>query len=277
MSKFDISYTYERVKKLYYSVISYDYDLPIILYFFSKYFNKHKKECQVLDVGCGYGKKLIALHQTGYQVLGVDVNPYIVEANQKQDLACITVEDFFQLTEEFDVILMSHIIEHFNPTDLKDFMDAYLDRLKVGGYLIIATPLLTDYFYDDFDHIKPYSPVAIMNVFGKTAFQVQYYSRNKLSLTDLKFRKRHYKFTFVRGKYVRSATTKFYQVIEFISTLLCLVSLGFLAKKMAGLGFLEKFKSRDAQGRVSRFITHAMSQLSKWYFAALTPYSPFFY
>lgn len=240
INKSSISTMYERVKKLYYSVIWYDYDVPIILHFFRKYFNQHKKEFRVLDVGCGYGKKLIALEQAGYDVLGVDVNPKIVEANQKQGLTCITVESFLQQQEQFDIILMSHIIEHFNPSDLKDFMDGYLDRLKVGGYLIIATPLLTENFYNDFDHIKPYSPSAIMMVFGKTDSQVQYYSRNQLTLTDIKFRRRHYRFTFVRGKYVRSITTKFYQVAEFISTMLCLMSFGWFGKKDGWVGVFRK-------------------------------------
>jgi predicted SAM-dependent methyltransferase len=60
---------------------------------------------------------------------------------------------------------MSHVIEHFSPKDLIPFLDDYLDRLKVGGRLVIAIPLLTPYFYDDFDHVKPYHPMGILMVF----------------------------------------------------------------------------------------------------------------
>ena len=52
---------------------------------------------------------------------------------------------------------MSHVIEHFAPSDLLVFMDGYIDLLRPGGHLIIATPLMSPYFYDDFDHIKPLS------------------------------------------------------------------------------------------------------------------------
>jgi len=240
MSNPNINKVYERVKEFYYSVIKYDYDLPIILDFLNKYCNNSQRECRVLDVGCGYGRKMMGITSAGYEVLGVDVNPQLVEANKKQGLDCITVENFSQNTDQFDIILMSHIIEHFHPSDLKDFMDAYLDKLKLGGYLIIATPLLTKSFYDDFDHIKPYSPLAIIMVFGKAATQVQYYSRNKLSLTDLKFRRRQYRLTFGRGKYVRSWTTKFYQVVDFVSTLLCLTSGGWLGIKDGWVGIFRK-------------------------------------
>ncbi len=240
MNKTDISNIYQQAKKIYYSFIHHDYDTSIILIFLKKYLTHQKQAPRILDIGCGYGKKLIALQEAGYDVLGVDVNHEIVEKNQKQGLNCITVEEFSQQSEQFDVLLMSHIIEHFNPPDLKDFMDSYLDKLKLGGYLIVATPLFTEYFYDDFDHIKPYSPVSIMMVFGKGACQVQYYARNKLSLTDLNFRRRHYRFTFVRGKFVRNTTTKFYQVLEFISRLLYLVSCGLFGRKDGWVGIFRK-------------------------------------
>jgi SAM-dependent methyltransferase len=240
MSNYSLSKIYEQLKQIYYSAIRYDYDLPIILSFLNKYCQQERSQCSVLDVGCGMGKKMKAISTDGYQVLGIDVNNQLIEANQKQGLNCLTVEDFLQTQNQFDVILMSHIIEHFNPDNLKDFMDTYLDRLKVGGYLIIATPLLTEYFYEDFDHVKPYLPMGILMVFGKTPTQVQYYSRNKLGLKDIKFRKRPYRFTFVRGKYIRDWTTKIYQIIEFINILLCFISSGWVGRKDGWVGIFKK-------------------------------------
>jgi SAM-dependent methyltransferase len=240
MSNYSFSKIYEQLKQIYYSAIYYDYDQPIILKFLNKYCIQERSQCSVLDVGCGMGKKMTAIAQAGYEVLGVDVNPQLVEANKKKGLNCITAEDFLQTQNQFDVILMSHIIEHFNPEALKDFMDSYLDRLKVGGHLIIATPLLTEYFFEDFDHVKPYLPVGILMVFGKAATQVQYYSRNKLGLKDIKFRKRPYRFIHARGKYIRNWTTKIYQVIEFINILLCFISYGLCGRKDGWVGIFKK-------------------------------------
>lgn len=237
MKNFVNSKVYEQIKQFYYSVIQYDYDLPIMLNFLQKY---SQQDCRVLDVGCGYGKKTRGIATAGYDVLGVEINQQIVAVNQQTGLNCITVEEFLQNQDLYDVILMSHIIEHFHPSDLKDFMDFYLNRLKVGGYLIIATPLLTEYFYDDFDHVKPYLPLGILMVFGNSPTQVQYYSQNKLSLTDLRFRRRHFRLTLVRGKYIRSWVTKFYQVLEFISTVLCLISFGWIGRKDGWVGIFRK-------------------------------------
>jgi SAM-dependent methyltransferase len=232
----------QRAKELYYSVASYDYDQPIILKILQKYANNNQKDYRVLDVGCGYGHKMMAMTSAGYKVLGVDINPQIIATNQNKGFNCVTVEEFAQNhnTEQFDIILMSHIIEHFHPSELKDFMDNYLDKLKMGGYLIIATPLLTDYFYDDFDHVKPYTPLSIIKVFDTIATQVQYYSRNKIRLTDLKFRRRHYQSSLKREIYVRSWATKLYQVGEFLSILLCRISCGWLGKKDGWVGIFRK-------------------------------------
>ncbi|MBD2301419.1 bifunctional 2-polyprenyl-6-hydroxyphenol methylase/3-demethylubiquinol 3-O-methyltransferase UbiG [Nostoc sp. FACHB-190] len=243
MNNSGIGKLFEQLKKIYYAVTLYDYDLAIILSFLEKYAQQERSKCKILDVGCGLGKKLTELTTAGYQTLGVDVNAQIIESNQKRGLNCITVEDFSKTEEQFDIILMSHIIEHFSPEELKEFMDSYLDKLKMGGYLIIATPLLTKYFYDDFDHVKPYSPTGIWMVFGKTATQVQYYSRNKLGFKDLRFRRQPYRFTFVRGKYIRNWTTKIYQVIEFISALLCLISFGWLGNKDGWVGIFKKVEN----------------------------------
>jgi len=81
-------------------------------------------------------------------------------------------------------------------------MDGYLDRLKPGGRLVIATPLMSDYFYDDFDHIKPYQPAGIQMVFGEGAAQVQYYSRNKLALRELWFRRSPKRISYTRARYL---------------------------------------------------------------------------
>lgn len=237
---------YSRLKDRFYSSLHYDYDLPQIVNFLERYSISDKSQCKVLDVGCGYGKKLQPIQERGYDVLGVEINPELVEANQKKGLNCMTVEKFEESSERFDVMVMSHIIEHFPPTELKEFMDGYLDRLKVGGYLIVATPLMSNTFYDDFDHIKPYHPQGLMMVFVENYDnQVQYVSRNKLQLKDIWFRRRHYRPVFVKGRYVRNSTTKIWQAIEFLSILVCRASGGAIGKTDGWVGVFKKVKIVD--------------------------------
>jgi SAM-dependent methyltransferase len=239
---------FNKIKTKFYSTLNYDYELSKLIDLFDKYSPQEKKQYKVLDVGCGYGKKLKALHEEGYNVLGIDANPKLVQANRANGLKCLTLEEFSQNSEQFDLILMSHLIEHFNPDDLKNFIDSYLDKLKIGGYLIIATPLITSYFYDDFDHIKPYSPHGIMMVFGDNYYsdQVQYYSRNKLELQDIWFRKRHYRTQFFKGKYIKDKSTFFLQLIDFCSILLFRSSLGIVGKTDGWIGIFQKVKTLDS-------------------------------
>ncbi|MHC4140467.1 MAG: class I SAM-dependent methyltransferase [Planctomycetota bacterium] len=143
----------------------------------------------ILDVGCGFGRNLRWLTDEGFHVVGVDINPRLVETVRDADLECMTVEELEARDDRFDVLLMAHIIEHFAPHDLLRFLDAHLDRLKVGGHLIIATPLMWARFFNDFDHVRPYHPRAILSVFGSDATQVQFHARNRLELVDLGLRR----------------------------------------------------------------------------------------
>jgi 2-polyprenyl-3-methyl-5-hydroxy-6-metoxy-1,4-benzoquinol methylase len=136
---------------------------------------------KILDVGCGFGRVMSWLIEDGYNPEGIDINPYTVETNKKKSFHCMTPEEFTKTDEMYDILLMIHIVEHFQPTDLLDFIDIYLDRLKVGGYLLIATPLEQDQFYADFDHIKVYQPGAF-SLISKKETQVQYHSRHRLRM-----------------------------------------------------------------------------------------------
>ena len=158
---------------------------------------------QVLDVGCGYGRNLVRLAQAGIEVVGVEINGAIVADSLARGLPYVTPEEFARSDDCFDVVLMSHLIEHFHPDALLGLMDGYLDRLKTGGRLVVATPLMSSSFYDDFVHVKPYLPTGLMMVFGPGA-QVQYHSRNRLALIDLENRSSPLRITHARARAVRA-------------------------------------------------------------------------
>ena len=198
-------------------------------------------DAKVLDVGCGFGRILDCLLSGGYRnIKGVEINPETVRANQLRGLDCVTVDEFNRTEDKFDVILMSQIIEHFLPEALRDFIDAYLDRLVPGGILVIATPLLTEYFYDDFDHIKPYSPTSILQVFGERKAQIQYYSRNKVRLNDLIYRRSHFRPSFFRGIYLKGLPYYLLKGVTFLSAIAYHLSFGFIGKKDGWIGVFQK-------------------------------------
>ena len=194
---------------------------------------------RVLDVGCGYGRNLRPMAAAGLRVTGVEINPEIVAANRRDGYDCLTVEEFARGTDAYDAMLMAHVVEHFAPADLLTFMDGYLDRLRPGGTLVIATPLMSDYFYDDFDHVKPYQPAGLLMVFGVGA-QVQYYARNKLAMRDLSYRRSPLRISHARGRFIRTPWRFALMASDMASGAAYFASGGLIGRTDGWIGVFEK-------------------------------------
>ncbi len=207
-----------------------------------RYFEKIglDQTCQILDVGCGYGRILKLLESRHYNVVGVEINKDIVQANKKAGHQCMDLDKFSSSNKLYDVMIMFHVIEHFSPAALLEFMDFYLNRLKTGGYLIIATPLMTKYFYDDFDHIKPYSPVGIEMVFSGSDAQMQYYSRHRLKLLDLWYKKYFYRPNRYGAMCARTTCRYWILLIHLCSAAIFRLSFGLVGKKDGWIGLYQK-------------------------------------
>lgn len=199
------------------------------------------QDAHILDVGCGYGRNMSMLVENGFiNIIGVEKNEHIVESMRKKGYVCMLPDEFNAGHTKYDLILLSHIIEHFEPNLLLNFMDHYLDRLVAGGHLIIATPLMSSYFYEDFDHVKPYLPSGIIAVFGNNQAQVQYYARNKLRLIDLWFRRGPYKFIFSKCLYVRNRKTVIIRLINLVAAICFRASFGAIGKADGWVGIFKK-------------------------------------
>ncbi|MGZ3658275.1 MAG: class I SAM-dependent methyltransferase, partial [Bdellovibrionota bacterium] len=109
--------------------------------------------------------------------------------------------------------LFSHIVEHFEPTALLAFLDHYFTYAKPGALVLIATPLMSSYFYDDFDHIRPYHPESFLLAFGAGAdSQMQFYGKTKLALVDLWYRRSPLRFSYCRGRHIRGPARKLFAI-----------------------------------------------------------------
>lgn len=151
----------------------------------------------VLDVGCGYGRNLLLMRQLGFTNLtGVEINPVLAAEVRAQGFHCYSPEELKGLDGRYGILLMSHIIEHFEYVDLKAFLELYLHCLYNDGILFIATPVFHDAFYNDFDHVKPYLPLGIEMVFGEEAAQVQFQSVHVLRLDAIDFFKDQFRVRF---------------------------------------------------------------------------------
>jgi SAM-dependent methyltransferase len=196
-------------------------------------------ESTILDVGCGFGRNIKLLNDHGYQnITGIEINAEIVAHNNNHNMLCLTPVEFDQQHNQYDLILMSHVIEHFSPADLVSFLDHYLCRLKSDGHLIIVTPLMSDSFYEDFDHIKPYSAASILSVFGGEDTQIQYYSENKLRLLKLWFRMKPLHFNSHRNNL--GVARLFLQASNLCAALLFCLTKRFIGKADGWLGVFKK-------------------------------------
>lgn len=95
---------------------------------------------RLLDVGCGNGQFLVAVRSAGWHVTGVDFDQVAVHTAQEQGvdarLGSLAEQHFPNCS--FDVVTMSHMIEHVhNP---KALVTECARVLKPGGMLWIVTP-----------------------------------------------------------------------------------------------------------------------------------------
>lgn len=119
------------IKRALLSVLQSDFELNKILTLVAD-LKRNKANFKILDVACGYGRILKPLTEMGYEVTGVEINEKIVLQNRQKSLPCLTPSELEKKAEVYDVLIMSHVIEHFAPSDLLKFMDFYLDKLRGG-------------------------------------------------------------------------------------------------------------------------------------------------
>lgn len=147
------------------------------------------KDAKVVEIGCGKGRNLRFFDEAGYRCEGVEINPVLVEEVRREGYVCGSPEEFAARGERYDMMVFSHIVEHFAPEALLSFLDGYLDYLRPGGFMLVATPMMTGGFYNDFDHVRPYGPVGFAQVFCEGDAQIQYYARNRFRKVMVGYRR----------------------------------------------------------------------------------------
>lgn len=96
--------------------------------------------CKVLDVGCGAGGYLLAAQELGCEACGIEPSEDHSTLGRKLGLSIrpgYFSEGVFP-EASFDVILLSHVIEHiYSP---RPFIEALIKVLRPGGKLVVVTP-----------------------------------------------------------------------------------------------------------------------------------------
>ncbi|MEI9919947.1 MAG: class I SAM-dependent methyltransferase [Bacteroidota bacterium] len=102
--------------------------------------NDLKEKDKVLEIGCGMGGILIPFKLAGMQVTGIDLGPEFISLGNKFDLNLYvkSVDDLLKESTEYDLIILSHVIEHI--PDLNNFLGKVKTLLTPAGKIFIAVP-----------------------------------------------------------------------------------------------------------------------------------------
>lgn len=103
---------------------------------------KNKNKLKILEVGCGYGYLSYALHKAGHKVTAIDI------ATGAINFAKQNFGDYFhktnlkefsqQITEKYDLIIATEVIEHLE--DPNDFIATSAKLLTPKGCILLTTP-----------------------------------------------------------------------------------------------------------------------------------------
>ena len=152
----------------------------------------YMSECsKILDVGCGTGR---FISDSPLKIKGVDGNKDSVEECLKKgyDVVKAEVTKLPFKDKSFDGVHCSHVIEHLYPDDAHRLLSEMSRVLKKNGILVIRTPMLHNGFYDDFTHVKPYHPKALLHyltTFEKSEQTTLNPVKGRFRLLKLKYRK----------------------------------------------------------------------------------------
>jgi len=226
------------MRRFYFWIVGYDREKDRLVELVLR--AAEKGERRIADIGCGHGRLLRALAARGVAATGVEENEAIVAANRAAGLTCLTTAEFARSDASFDVIVMSHLIEHFAPEALVEFIDRHLDRLRPGGALILASPLASPYFHDDLDHVRPYPPASIQMVFSPGVPQTRHRPRNRMLLRDVWFRRAHFRPVSFKGMRMRTWTTLPLAALECASALAFHASFQLFGRTDGWVGVFEK-------------------------------------
>ncbi len=97
------------------------------------------KSGSLLDIGCGTGKFLKIMKQSGWAVQGVEIdNSARAIAEEGVGKTIFNQNDFFNSAKKYNVITLWHSLEHLNT--LTRFLEKISISLNANGVIMIAVP-----------------------------------------------------------------------------------------------------------------------------------------
>ena len=136
-------------------------------------------EDKILDYGCGLGQMLIALKRQGYNNLkGADICLAAVDICKKNKLD-VEQRDVYEMLEEyrgyFDVVILSHVLEHLDKSEMVQFLEKIKCLLLPQGKIVVMVPNAQSntgcyWAYEDFTHKMLFTTGSLCYVLRAAGF-----------------------------------------------------------------------------------------------------------
>lgn len=135
----------------------------------------------VVDIGCGRGEWLSYVKEKGFDAIGVDMNPVMVDSCVQRgfDARCTDALSFLRTLRAGSVAAVTgfHVIEHVPFEYLYAIVAECRRVLADGGQVLFETPnpenvlVGSHTFYHDFTHRNPVTPTAISFLLEHLGFE----------------------------------------------------------------------------------------------------------
>jgi ubiquinone/menaquinone biosynthesis C-methylase UbiE len=145
------------------------------------FFKKHQVR-KILDVGCGMGRHLLLLKNSGFDVYGCDISEKAIisctkiigkRKVKKCDMSKLGFED-----KTFDLVISTSVIQHAIMSKVKKTIKEFLRVLKDKGLIFIITLSTEDFSYKTGKEIAPYTKINTNQLDGKVPHY--YFTKQKL-------------------------------------------------------------------------------------------------
>ena len=138
------------------------------------------KPKKILDYGCGNGQLVSELKKLNKDVIGMDSSDQAIETAKNNNLDIVKInnlnEDKKNHKNKYDLIIISHVLEHHKKEDMYELLNNLKYMLKDKKYILTMVPnaqaITGSYWrYEDFTHEYLFTTGSLYYVLSDSGFE----------------------------------------------------------------------------------------------------------